>query len=163
MSSNSENNLNEKFLDDWLNEQGFPTNVPFRMKILTYAGYLSEKQRDLKLEMEQINQITLNKRGRPKKFVTDGARRAAIFLSAEKSLRRRGHDNVTQTEVINFCKQAVIILQENGVISDDEKALWTMSAPKSILDQLPKGFKDLEEFERKCQKISRMTEQLSCT
>ena len=161
MSSNSENDLNEKFLDDWLNEQGFPTNVPFRMKILTYAGYLSKKQHDLALVMEQINQINLNKRGRPKKFVTDGARRAAIFLSAEKSLQRRGHTNLTQTEVINFCKQAAIILKEHGVISDDK--LWERSSEKSILDQLPQGFRDLEEFERKCQKISRMTERLSCT
>lgn len=157
MSSNSENDLNEEFLDEWLMEQGFPTNVPLEMKILTYVGNLSFRQRvmdELRVELE------LSKR---KKFVTDGAMRAAIFLSTKQLMKNLGYTKLTNTEVIQFCIQSALILSAEGVISKEDECLWTMSTPKSILDQLPKGFKDLEEFERKCQKISRMTEQLSCT
>jgi hypothetical protein len=158
MSSNSEIDLNEEFLDEWLMEQGFPTNVPLEMKILTYAGNLSFRQRVI----DEISaEIELSKR---KKFVTDGARRAAIFLTTENLLRSSGNTHPTKTEVIKFCIQTANILYSNGIISKAEKALWTKpGSVKSILDQLPKGFEDLEEFEQKCQKISRMTEKLSCT
>lgn len=157
MSSNSENDLSEEYLDEWLREQGFPTSVPLRMKILTKLGNLSYKIRlteAVEAEFESFER---------KKFVTDGARRAAIFLSTKHLMKTLGYTKLTNTEVIQFCIQSARILSTEGVISKEDECLWTMSTPKSILDQLPKGFKDLEKFERKCQKISRMTERLSCT
>ena len=155
MSSNSETELNEEFLDEWLTEQGFPTTVPLEMKILTYIGNLSFKQKimdEIGAELEQSKR---------KKFVTDGAKRAAIFLSTKQLMKTLGYTKLTNTEVIQFCIQSARILSAEGVISKDDECLWTMTTPKSILDQLPKGFRDLEEFEEKCQKISRMTERLS--
>ena len=154
MSSNSENDPNEEFLDDWLREQGFPTSVPLQMKILAYAGNLSFK-RSL---IDAIN--TESEFFKRKKFVPDGARRAAIFLSMKQLMKTLGYTKLTATEVIQFCIQAVRILSAEGVISKEEEYLWIRGTPKSILDQLPKGFNDLEEFEQKCQKISRMTERL---
>ena len=158
MSSNSETDLNEEFLDEWLTEQGFPTNVPLEMKILTYGGHLLSQQR----LMDEIGaELELTKR---KKFVTDGARRAAIFVSTKQLMQTLGYTKLTNTEVIQFCIQTAKILHSKGIISKTEKGLWTKpGSVKSILDQLPKGFRDLEEFERKCQNISRMTERLSCT
>ena len=157
MSSNSENELNEEFLDEWLREQGFPTSVPLQMKILTKLGNLSYK---IRLTEAVEAELELFER---KKFVTNGARRAAIFLSTKQLMKTLGYTKLTHTEVIQFCIQSARILSAEEVISKDEEALWTMSTPKSILDQLPKGFKDFEKFEKKCQKISRMTERLSCT
>ena len=156
MSSNSENDLNEEFLDEWLTEQGFPTNVPLEMKILTYGGNLLSQRR---LKDEIGAELELTKR---KKFITDGAKRAAVFLSTKELMKTLGYTKLTNTEVIQFCIQTANILYSNGIISETEKALWTKpGSVKSILDQLPKGFQDLEEFERKCQNISRMTERLS--
>ena len=158
MSSNSENDLNEEFLDEWLTEQGFPTNVPLEMKILTYGGNLLSQ---IRLKDEIGAELELTKR---KKFVTDGAKRAAVFLSTKELMNSLGYTKLTNTEVIQFCIQTANILHSRGKISVTEKDPWTKpGSVKSILDQLPKGFRDLEEFERKCQNISRMTERLSCT
>ena len=139
MSSNSQNDIDEEFLDKWLTEQNFPTDVPIMMKILTFAGHLS-------LELHR----TKKPRGRPKKEFSDYVRRADIFRSTEQMLRVQGHENLTQTEVINVCIQIAKILHEQGEISNEELSLWTkVSSVKSILDHLPEGFAELDALSRK--------------
>ena len=103
MSSNSQNDIDEEFLDTWLTEQNFPTDVPIMMKILTFAGHLS-------LELHR----TKKPRGRPKKEFSNYVRRADIFRSVEQMLRDQGHENLTQTEVINVCIQIAKHLHEQG-------------------------------------------------
>ena len=139
MSSNSQNEIDEEFLDTWLTEQNFPTDVPIMMKILTFAGHLS-------LELHN----TKKPRGRPKKEFSDYVRRADIFRSVEQMLRDQGHENLTQSEVINVCIQIAKILHEQGEISAAELSLWTKaSSVKSILDHLPEGFAELDALSRK--------------
>jgi len=139
MSSNSQNEVDEEFLDTWLKEQNFPTDVPLMMKILTFAGHLS-------LELHN----TKKPRGRPKKEFSDYVRRADIFRSVEQMLRDQGHENLTQTEVINVCIQIAKHLHEQGEISDEELSLWTrVDNTKSILDHLPEGFAELDALSRK--------------
>jgi len=139
MSSNSQNEIDEEFLDTWLTEQNFPTDVPIMMKILTFAGHLS-------LELHN----TKKPRGRPKKEFSDYVRRADIFRSTEQMLRDQGHENLTQSEVINVCIQIAKILHEQGEISAAELSLWTKaSSVKSILDHLPEGFAELDALSRK--------------
>ena len=139
MSSNSQNDIDEEFLDTWLTEQNFPTDVPLMMKILTFAGHLS-------LELHK----TKKPRGRPKKEFSDYVRRADIFRSVEQMLRDQGHENLTQTEVINVCIQIAKHLHEQGEISDEELSLWTrVDNTKSILDHLPEGFAELDALSRK--------------
>ena len=139
MSSNSQNEIDEEFLDTWLTEQNFPTDVPLMMKILTFAGHLS-------LELHN----TKKPRGRPKKEFSDYVRRADIFRSTEQMLRDQGHENLTQSEVINVCTQIAKILHEQGEISAAELSLWTKaSSVKSILDHLPEGFAELDALSRK--------------
>jgi len=139
MSSNSQNEVDEEFLDTWLKEQNFPTDVPLMMKILTFAGHLS-----LKLHK------TKKPRGRPKKEFSDYAIRADIFRSTEQMLLEQGHENLTQSEVINVCIQIAKILHAQGEISAAELSLWTKaSSVKSILDHLPEGFAELDALSRK--------------
>ena len=139
MSSNSQNDIDEEFLDTWLTEQNFPTDVPIMMKILTFAGHLS-------LELHR----TKKPRGRPKKEFSNYVRRADIFRSVEQMLRDQGHENLTQTEVINVCIQIAKHLHEQGEISDEELSLWTrVDNTKSILDHLPEGFAELDALSRK--------------
>ena len=139
MSSNSQNEIDEEFLDTWLTEQNFPTDVPLMMKILTFTGHLS-------LELHK----TKKPRGRPKKEFSDYVRRADIFRSVEQMLRDQGHENLTQTEVINVCIQIAKHLHEQGEISDEELSLWTrVDNTKSILDHLPEGFAELDALSRK--------------
>ena len=139
MSSNSQNEVDEEFLDTWLKEQNFPTDVPLMMKILTFAGHLS-------LELHN----TKKPRGRPKKEFSDYVRRADIFRSVEQMLRDQGHENLTQSEVINVCIQIAKILHAQGEISAAELSLWTKaSSVKSILDHLPEGFAELDALSRK--------------
>ena len=139
MSSNSQNEIDEEFLDTWLTEQNFPTDVPLMMKILTFAGHLS-------LELHN----TKKPRGRPKKEFSDYVRRADIFRSVEQMLRDQGHENLTQTEVINVCIQIAKHLHEQGEISDEELSLWTrVDNTKSILDHLPEGFAELDALSQK--------------
>ena len=138
MSSNSQNEIDEEFLDTWLTEQNFPTDVPLMMKILTFAGHLS-------LELHN----TKKPRGRPKKEFSDYVRRADIFRSVEQMLRDQGHENLTQTEVINVCIQIAKHLHEQGEISDEELSIWTMRTEKGILDHLPEGFAELDALSRK--------------
>ena len=139
MSSNSQNEVDEEFLDTWLTEQNFPTDVPIMMKILTFAGHLS-------LELHR----TKKPRGRPKKEFSDYVRRADIFRSVEQMLRDQGHENLTQTEVINVCIQIAKHLHEQGEISDEELSLWTrVDSAKSILDHLPEGLAELDALSRK--------------
>ena len=139
MSSNSQNEIDEEFLDTWLTEQNFPTDVPIMMKILTFAGHLS-------LELHR----TKKPRGRPKKEFSDYVRRADIFRSVEQMLRDQRHENLTQTEVINVCIQIAKHLHEQGEISDEELSLWTrVDNTKSILDHLPEGFAELDALSRK--------------
>jgi len=52
MSSNSQNEIDEQFLDTWLSEQNFPTNVPRQMKILTFAGHISFALKNNKKNVE---------------------------------------------------------------------------------------------------------------
>ena len=139
MFSNSQNEIDEEFLDTWLTEQNFPTDVPLMMKILTFAGHLS-------LELHN----TKKPRGRPKKEFSDYVRRADIFRSVEQMLRDQGHENLTQSEVINVCIQIAKILHAQGEISAAELSLWTKaSSVKSILDHLPEGFAELDALSRK--------------
>ena len=139
MSSNSQNEIDEEFLDTWLTEQNFPTDVPLMMKILTFAGHLS-------LELHK----TKKPRGRPKKEFSDYVRRADIFRSVEQMLRDQGHENLTQTEVINVCIKITKHLHEQGEISDEELSLWTrVHNTKSILDHLPEGFAELDALSQK--------------
>ena len=139
MSSNSQNDIDEEFLDTWLTEQNFPTDVPIMMKILTFAGHLS-------LELHR----TKKPRGRPKKEFSDYVRRADIFRSTDQMLRDQGHENLTKTEVINVCIQIAKHLHEQGEISDEELSLWTrVDNTKSILDHLLEGFAELDALSRK--------------
>jgi hypothetical protein len=144
MSSNSENNLNEEYIDEWLRAQGFPTSVPLQMKILTYGGHLWVQQRELEAGRVQKG------RGRPPKEFSDYARRAEVYRSVEQSLQQWGHENLTKTEVIKVCIQIVKILHEHGEVSDEELYLWTrVNTIKSILDHLPEGFAELEALSQK--------------
>ena len=134
MSSNSNDEIDEAFLDRWLSQQNFPTDVPLKMKMLAFAGHIY---------------LNLNKtkksRGRPKKEFSDYAIRADIFRSTEQMLRDQGHENLTQTEVINVCIQIAKILHEQGEISGEELSIWTrVGSAKSILDHLPEGFAELD-------------------
>ena len=134
MSSNSNDEIDEAFLDRWLLQQNFPTDVPMQMKILTFAGHISF-------------QLTKTKksRGRPKKEFSDFAIRADIFRSTEQMLHEQGHENPTHTEVINVCIQISKILHEQGEISGEQLSIWTrVGSAKSILDHLPEGFAELD-------------------
>ena len=65
-------------------------------------------------------------------------------------LRDQGHENLTQTEVINVCIQIAKHLHEQGEISDEELSLWTrVDNTKSILDHLPEGFAELDALSQK--------------
>ena len=145
MSSNSENNLNEEYIDAWLLKKGFPTSVPLQMKILTYGGHLWVQQQ------QELEAKTLRKgRGRPPKEFSDYARRADVYSSVEQSLQQWGYKDLTKTEIINVCIQIVKILHEHGEVSDEELALWTrVNTIKSILDHLPEGFSELEALSQK--------------
>ena len=139
MSSNSQNEIDEQFLDTWLSEQNFPTNVPRQMKILTFAGHISFALKNNK-----------KTRGRPKKEISDYVRRADIFRSTEQILREQGHKNLSQTEVINICIEIAKILHKQGEVSDEELSLWTrVDSAKSILDHLPEGLAELDTLSRK--------------
>ena len=144
MSSNSENNLNEEYIDAWLLKKGFPTSVPLQMKILTYGGYLLVQQHELEAK-------TIKKgRGRPPKEFSDYVRRASVYRSVEQSLQQWGYKDLTKTEIINVCIQIVKVLHEHGEVSDEELALWTkVNTTKSILDHLPEGFRELELLSQK--------------
>ena len=139
MSSNSHTELDAEFLDRWLAEQNFPTDVPLQMKILAFAGHISF-------------QLTKTKkpRGRPRKEFSDYARRADIFRSTEQMLIGQGHKNLSQTEIINVCIEIAKILHKQGKVSDEELSLWTrVDSAKSILDHLPEGLAELDTLSRK--------------
>lgn len=139
MSSNSNDEIDEEYLNRWLSQQNLPTDVPLQMKMLTFAGYIS-----LKLQKSKKS------RGRPKKEFSDFAIRADVFRSTEQVLHERGHENLTQTEVINVCIQVAKILHKKGEISDEQLSLWTrLDSTKSILDHLPEGFAELDTLSRK--------------
>lgn len=109
------------------------------MKILTFAGHIYFEKNNVK-----------KTRGRPKKEFSDYAIRADIFRSTEQMLRDQGHENLTQTEVINVCIQIAKHLHEQGEISAEQLSLWTrVDNTKSILDHLPEGFAELEALSRK--------------
>ena len=73
MSSNSKDKSNENFIDEWLIEQGFPTNVPFQMKLLTHIGYLQT-------EIYRLNKLSPKKtRGAPQKKITKNMLRAVSW------------------------------------------------------------------------------------
>ena len=136
MSSNSQNDSDEEFLNTWLLSQNLPTNVPLQMKILTFAGHISF----------QLSK-TKKPRGRPRKEFSDYARRADIFRSIEKSWHDRGFEDLSKTEVIKICIQTAKILHSEEIISDEELSLWTkVNSIKSILDHLPEGFAELDAF-----------------
>lgn len=144
MSLNSETELNEEFLDEWLTEQGFPTLVPLQMKLLAYGGHLW-------IEQHEIAANTGPKgRGRPNKEISDYARRADVFNSVQRSLQEWGFKDLTKTEVIKVCIRMVKILHAHGEISDEECSLWTrVNTTKSILDHLPEGFAELDALSQK--------------
>ena len=146
MSSKSFEEPEEEFLDKWLTEQNFPTDVPRLMKKLAFAGHLSLAGYEISLEQGK----TKKPRGRPRKLISDYVKRADIFRSTEQMLSEKGHENLTQTEVINVCTQIAKILHKHGLISAEELSLWTkVSSEKSILDHLPEGFAKLDKLSRK--------------
>ena len=147
MSSNSQNDIDEEFLNTWLLSQNLPTNVPLQMKILTFAGHIF-------FQLDKMKKPC----GRPKKEFSDYVRRADIFRSIEKSWHDRGFENLSKTEVIKICIQTAKILHSENIISDEELALWTKASRiKSILDHLPKGFAELDVLSQNQLILSRMT------
>ena len=138
MSSNLQDKLNENFLDEWLTEQNFPTNVPSQMKVLTYLGYRGTNGFE-KLSPKKA-------RGAPKKAITKPMLRANKYLSAKEFLIERGHPNPTNKGVIEFLIQAANILYANNAISKEDFFLFTAPSMKSIQNTISKGLKELEEF-----------------
>ena len=138
MSSNSQSNSTGNFLDEWLTEQSYPTNVPFQMKVLTYLGYLG---------VDGFKTLSLKKaRGAPKKAITKPMLRANKYLSAKEFLIERGHQNPSHKGVIEFLIQAANILYDNNAISKEDRDLFISPSMKSIQNTISKGFKELEEF-----------------
>lgn len=143
MSSNSHDKSQEKFLDEWLIEQSFPTNVPLEMKVLTYLGYLG-------LKMDRLQELNPKKaRGAPKKEITKNMLRADKFLSAKESLVKRGNENPTNKAVIDFLIKAANALYDKKYISREERDLFTTVTPKSIQNKIKDGLSELEEFLKK--------------
>ena len=65
-------------------------------------------------------------------------------------LLEQGHEDLTQTQVINVCIQIAKILHEQGEISAGQLSLWTrVDNAKSILDHIPEGFAELDKLSRK--------------
>ena len=140
MSSNLQDKNNEDFLDEWLTEQSYPTNVPFQMKLETYFGYSQ-------LKINRSKHLASKKaRGAPKKEVTKNMMRANKYLSAKEFLIERGHQNPSHKGVIEFLIQAANILYNNNTISKEDRDLFTSPSMKSIQNTISKGFKELEEF-----------------
>lgn len=139
MSSKSFEELEEEFLDRWLEANGFPTIVPYQMKILTYLGHISVEQEKLK------NLMKKNKGGQFKKF-SDAARRASIFLSAKDSLIKQGHENPNIKVVLEYCIEISKILHSLGEISEEECRLWTKPSFETLQKTIRKGLKEYEEI-----------------
>ena len=143
MSSNSQDKSNENFLDEWLIEQGFPTNVPFQMKLLTYAGFLQ-------LDIDRLNKLTLKKnRGAPKKEITKNMLRAEKYLSAKEALTKKGNKNPSHKDVIEFLIQASNILYDNKAISREDRDLFATVEPKSIQNNIKQGLIKLKKLSQK--------------
>ena len=143
MSLNSQDKLNENFLDEWLIEQGFPTNVPYQMKLLTYAGYLQ-------LEINKFSKLIPKKtRGAPKKEITKNMLRADKYLSAKEVLIKTGHKKPTQKDVIEFLRRASNILYDNHVISKEDRNLFGYVKTKSIQNKIKQGLSELEKVSKK--------------
>ena len=140
MSLNSQDKSNENFLDEWLIEQGFLTNVPFQMKLLTHIGYLQT-------EIDRLN--PKKTRGAPQKKITKNMLRANKYLSAKEGLIKRGHENPTDKDVIEYLIQASNILYEYNAISREDRDLFTSVAPKSIQNNIKRGLRELDEFLKK--------------
>ena len=142
MSSNSENKISEKFLDEWLTEHNFPTSVPLEMKVMAYLGYLS-------LETDRLQKLSPKKaRGAPKKEITKDMLRASKFLSAKEGLIKREHKNPTKKVVIEYLIQISNILYEHNAISKEDRDLFTSTSMKSIQNTISKGLKELEKFSK---------------
>ena len=140
MSSNSQSSSTENFLDKWLIGQGYPTNIPFQMKLETYFGHLQ-------LEKNRLKHLASKKaRGAPKKVITKPMLRADKYLSAKEFLIERGHQNPSHKGVIEFLIQAANILYDNNAISKEDRDLFTLPSMKSIQNTISKGLKDLEGF-----------------
>ena len=142
MSSNLENKISEKFLDEWLTERIFPASVPLEMKVMTYLGYLS-------LETVRLEKLSPKRaRGAPKKKITRDMLRASQFLSAKESLIKREHKNPTNKVVIEYLIQISHILYEHNAISKEDRDLFTSTSMKSIQNTISKGLKKLETFSK---------------
>ena len=143
MSSNLQSELNETFLDKWLIERNFPTNVPFQMKLLTYAGYLQ-------LQINRLNKLSPQKtRGAPKKEITKNMLRADKYLSTKEVLIKTGHKNPTHKYVIEFLIEASKILYDKRLISTEDRNLFVIAETKSIQNNIKKGLRELERFSKK--------------
>ena len=143
MSSNLQSELNETFLDKWLIERNFPTNVPFQMKLLTYAGYLQ-------LQINRLNKLSPQKtRGAPKKEITKNMLRADKYLSAKEVLIKTGHKNPTHKYVIEFLIEASKILYDKRLISTEDRNLFVIAETKSIQNNIKQGLRELERFSKK--------------
>ena len=140
MSSNLQDKLNENFLDEWLTEQNFPTNVPSQMKVLTYLGYRGTNGFE-KLSRKKA-------RGAPKKAITKPMLRASKYLSAREGLNKMGYENPTKKVVIEHLIQISNILYEHKAISKEDRDLFTSTSMKSIQNTISKGLKELEKFSK---------------
>ena len=143
MSSKLHGNLSENFLDEWLIEKNFPTNVPFQMKFLTYLG-------QSQLEIDQLkNSIPKKARGAPKKEIKKNMMRANKYLSAKEFLIERGYQNPSHKGVIEFLIQAANILYDNDAISKEDRDLFKCTSMKSIQNTISIGLKQLKQFPKK--------------
>ena len=138
MSSNSQSSSTENFLDKWLIEQGYPTNIPFQMKLETYFGHLQ-------LEKNRLKHLASKKaRGAPKKVITKPMLRADKPFGKRISYWKR-HQNPSHKVVIEFLIQAANILYDNNAISKEDRDLFTLPSMKSIQNTISKGLKELED------------------
>ena len=139
MSSHLIDNFKEQFLNNWLETQGFPTNVPYQMKVLTYLGHLDVKQ-------EKLKNLYKKNRGGQVKDISDAAKRASIFLSARDGLIDRGHENPSIKVVLEHCVEIAKILRKQGEISEEECRLWTKPSIETLQKTIRKGLKECEEL-----------------
>ena len=143
MSSNSQDKISENFLDEWLAEQNFPANVPSKMKVLTYLGFLG-------LGSDKSHKLHPKKaRGAPRKEITKNMLRANKYLSGKEALIKMGYRNPTNKDVIEYLIQAANILYDNKYISKEDRDLFTSVQPKTIQNSIAKGLKKLEKFSKK--------------
>lgn len=137
MLSNSEIGDRISQIDNWLEAQGWPTQIPDELKVLAYIGHLSQ-------HIDQLTNQLKKTRGGQFKAFSDDLIRANIFLANKKLLIRKGHANLSNKNVLQFCVAAAKTLHGLGEISDEELSLWTKASLKSMQNTLQNGLRELE-------------------